>query len=231
MGLQAQLPLRMGQAVLHREPGVLLTLGPVHRLQAQAREVQALEQAGVSVFLREDELELITTDQFQRRTCLRADAYPVQPLRGVLGAVSLNRHLEPGRMQSPDRSLVKLQERLTAGAHHEPAGTRLRLPGPGSGDRAGQVRGGGEPAPTRPVSAGEIGVAELAYRTGAVFLPAGPQVATGEPAEHRRSASMRAFTLEGVEDLLDPVGHPARPGAGMSAGSSRPTSANPRRRS
>src|SRR6266851_8301777 len=216
----------MGQAVLYREPGVLLTLGPVHRLQAQAREVQALEQAGVSVFLREDELELITTDQFQRRTCLRADAYPVQPLRGVLGAVSLNRHLEPGRMQSPDRSLVKLQERLTAGAHHEPAGTRLRLPGPRSSNRARQVPGGGEPPPARPFGADEIGVAELADRAAAVFFPASPQVATGEPAEHRRASGMRALTLEGVEDLLDPVGHPASPGAGMSAGSCRPTSAN-----
>ena len=102
---------------------------------------------------------------------------------------------------------------------------------PRGSDRRARSCSGREPAAARPVRADEVGVAELADRASAVLLAAGPQVAAGEAAEHRGPAGVGALALEGVEDLLDRVGHPVRPSAGSSAGSARPTSANPRRRS
>ena len=95
--------------------------------------------SGLGAFLRVDQLEFVAADQLQRRACLRADADPVQARRGVLGAVGLDRHLEPGGVQRLDRSLVELQQRFAAGAHHERPGTRVRLAVPRGGDRGGQV--------------------------------------------------------------------------------------------
>src|SRR5678816_997749 len=51
------------------------------------------------------------------------------------------------------------------------------------------------------VGADEIGVAELTGGVVPVPLPPGPQVTAGKPAEHRGSAGVGAFALEGVEDL------------------------------
>jgi hypothetical protein len=57
------------------------------------------------------------------------------------------------------------------------------------------------------VGADEIGVAEGAGGAGAVFFAPGPQVAAGKAAEHGRPAGMRAFALQGVENLFDAVSH------------------------
>src|SRR5690606_12477983 len=62
------------------------------------------------------------------------------------------------------------------------------------------------PAP-RTVRAHEIGVAELTNRRGAVGLAPRPQIASGKPAEHRRSPSLGAFALQREKNLLDAVAH------------------------
>src|SRR5258706_13910375 len=102
---------------------------------------------------------------------------------------------------------------------------------PGGTDSIGKIGRSLEPASARPVRTHEVGITELADRPPAVLLPASPQVATGETAEHRCAARVSALTLQGVVDLLGAVGHRALPGTGGSAGSSRPSSAKPRRRS
>ena len=121
----------------------------------------------------------------------------------------------PAAWQGLDGRLVELQERFAAGADDERARPRV-MPAPrhvGS-YRRGQFHSGGEPSAARAVRTHEVGVAELADRASTILFPAGPQVATGEPAEHCGSAGMGTLTLKGVEDLLDPVGHPVRPSAG-----------------
>ena len=77
------------------------------------------------------------------------------------------------------------------------------------------------PAP-RPVHPHEVGVAEGADRLGAVLLAAGPQIAAGEAAEHRRLARLAALALEGEEDLLDAVGHGAAAGRPSATQVSKP---------
>src|SRR5690606_22706121 len=92
----------------------------------------------------------------------------------------------------------------------------------------------------------EIRVAERAGGGCAVLLASRPQVAAGEPAEDGGATGIRALALQGVEDLLHGVAapaHDAAPGSLVrrppltgavgeySAGSLRPASAKPRRRS
>ena len=125
MSLQAQPPLRMGQAVLHGETGVLLALRSVHRLEQQAREAEFLEQFRGRTLLREDKLEFVAAGQFQRCARLRADADPVQSRGSVLSAVGLDSYLEPRRVQGLDGGLVELQKWLAAGADDERARPRM----------------------------------------------------------------------------------------------------------
>jgi hypothetical protein len=79
--------------------------------------------------------------------------------------------------------------------------------GPCGLDRVGQGVSRGELAAALAVRTHEVGVAEGADGLGAVLLAAGPQVAAGEPAEHRRLAGLAALALQGEEDLFDGVGH------------------------
>ena len=128
------------------------------------------------------------------------------PCTGGECSVGLDRDLEPRRVQGLQQRSIELEERLSAGADHEPlAGLDCRAtrprPPPASASAVAEA------AAARAVGAHEIGVAELADGLGPVALAAGPQVAAREAAEHRGPAGVGAFALEGVEDLLDRVGH------------------------
>ncbi len=59
------------------------------------------------------------------------------------------------------------------------------------------------------VDADEIGVAELADRGRAILLAAGPEIAAGKTAKHRRASGLSAFALQRLENLLDRIGHVA----------------------
>ena len=59
------------------------------------------------------------------------------------------------------------------------------------------------------IGAHELGIAEAAGCVGPVLFPAAPEIATGEAAEDGWPPGVGALTLEGVEDFLDGVGHPA----------------------
>ena len=52
MRLQAQPPLRVGQAVLYGQPGVLRPPGAIHRLQDEVLKRQVFERFRGSIFLR-----------------------------------------------------------------------------------------------------------------------------------------------------------------------------------
>src|SRR5581483_5228553 len=119
-----------------------------------------------------------------------------------------------------DQRIVELQQRFAAGADDEPnlaADAR---------DVLGQLARRPEVAAPGAAGADEVGVAELADGVGALCFPPRPQVAAGEPAEHRGASGVRAFALEGAEHLLHEVGHHA-----YLVGSAMPASANPLRRS
>src|SRR5207237_581040 len=81
------------------------------------------------------------------------------------------------------RAAIELQQRLAARAYDK--APVLRGGGPFGGDRTGERVGGGELAAARPVSADEIGIAEIACRRRAIGFASRPQVASGEAAEDR----------------------------------------------
>ena len=108
-------------------------------------------------------------------------------------------------MERVDQSAIELQQRLAAGDDDE-AAVAFR---PQIDDPVRQRIGIGEAAAIHAVHADEIGVAEGALGIGAVLLAAGPQIAARETQEDRAAAGLRAFTLEGEEDLLDRVAHGA----------------------
>ena len=68
MGLQAEPPLRVGEAVLERELGVAREVGPVHRLQEEVVEVAASNVSGWAPGLREDQLQFVAA---RRGSCRR----------------------------------------------------------------------------------------------------------------------------------------------------------------
>src|SRR4029078_2491318 len=83
----------------------------------------------------------------------------------------------------------------------------------------------------------EIGVAEFADRPRAILFSARPEVAAREAAKHGGASCLRAFALQGVEDLLHRVTHcavlPANECASRAyaMGSASPASLNPLSRS
>ena len=99
---------------------------------------------------------------------------------------------------------IDLQQRLAAGQDHVAVGV---VAGPLPGDDIGEFVRRGVAAAERAVGADKVGIAELAGGAGAVLFAAAPEVAAGKTAKHRRAAGMRAFALQGQEDLFDRVTH------------------------
>src|SRR5690606_39145516 len=90
VGLQAQAPLRMLQAVLHGPFGVGQARGAVHGLQEEVLEIEVGERLGPRVQLRVDQLEFVAALDHYRRAALGADADPVDAGRRGQGAVGLD---------------------------------------------------------------------------------------------------------------------------------------------
>ena len=107
-------------------------------------------------------------------------------------------------MQCGDERDVDLQQRLAAGQHDKSA---MCLRGPHFLDGVGQIVGRTIAAAPRAVGSDEIRVAEGADRVGAVGLVPGPQIAAGEPAQHRDATGLRALALQGLEYLFHRIGH------------------------
>src|SRR5262245_27141458 len=81
VGLQAQPPLRVLQAVTNRQLRVPFHVRAVHRLQEEVAEVVPLELPRVRAGLGEDELQFVPGPEHQLGPGLGADADPVDPLR------------------------------------------------------------------------------------------------------------------------------------------------------
>src|SRR5256885_13089227 len=74
VGLQAEPPLRMLQAIIHRARGVGGHVGPVHGLQRKALEGEIFERLRRRVLLRIDQLPFVSVAHHEVGARLRADA-------------------------------------------------------------------------------------------------------------------------------------------------------------
>src|ERR1700704_6170389 len=95
--LQAEPPLRMAQAVVDRARGVLDHVRPVHRLQREALEGEVDKGLRRRIFLRIDQLELMTLPDHEVRTGFRADADPIHSRGRLDRAVGLDADFETTR--------------------------------------------------------------------------------------------------------------------------------------
>src|SRR5579863_9194857 len=119
MGLQAETPLRVVEAVANRLLRIGDAAGAVHGLQKEVAEGELGQLRGVNSLLGKDQLELITGVLHEWRAGFWADANPVQRVGGVHGSVGLHSDLELARVQSLDERLVELEQRFAAGADDE----------------------------------------------------------------------------------------------------------------
>src|SRR5262245_65284871 len=105
-------------------------------------------------------------------------------------------------MKSIDGRFVELEERLAAGTDDE--STSIAFGRPPFRNRIREVRGCGKLSAVWP-DADEISVAEVADGVRAIGFASRPEVAAGEPAEHRGSSGVRAFALKRIKDFLNGV--------------------------
>src|SRR5258706_9954562 len=166
-------------------------------------EGERLEGRRRRVGLRIDELELVALFHFERAFRLRAHAHPVDPGWELERAVGLDRDQETARVQRGHEFRVHLERGLAAGEHGKPA--RVFRGRPFAPDRVGERVRGGVFAAARAVGADEIRVADPPHGARAILFVPGPQIASGEAAEHRGTPGIHAFALQRVEDFLDLV--------------------------
>ena len=235
MGLQAEPPPRVGQAVLDAPAGCSLSRsGPVHRLQQQPSGTPgrsnisgAAPSCGYTSF---SSSPLVSA---RRRPGLWADAHPVDRRPGRAWFRSSRPPPRTRAACSASTSgVVQLQQRLAAGADDERAGhastgqaSHVAATAVGEIERRGEpCRRRGRPCRrSRCRRTGRPRGARSFSRPVHRLQPVNRQNTAGRPA-------WRALALQGVEDLLDRVRH-GRPGPVRSVGSAMPTSANPLRRS
>ena len=147
-------------------------------------------------------------------------------------AVGLDRDLEAARVQRRRRASSS-----SCSSGSPPVQTTKRRAAAGRTGQRARDRGGESRRPSRTCRRrGRRCRRSRCRRTGRrrvarSLLAAGPQVAAGEAAEHRRPAGVGALALQRVEDLLDRVGHRRVRRSGSGAGSATPASAKPLSRS
>src|SRR6202043_2906809 len=117
VGLQAQLPLRMREAIGNRARGVVGDLRPVHRLERKTANRKPGETSRRGARLRIDQLEFVARADAKLRSGFRADANPIQPRRRRDRAVGFHRDPKSPRVQRGEQRVVRLQQRLAAGEH------------------------------------------------------------------------------------------------------------------
>lgn len=197
----------MGHAVGNGGGRVGKPVGPVHGLQVAVLEFQIGEMFRLKAGLGEDELQFVAVglDEFCSR--FRAHADPVDAVWHGHRAVRLYGDRKAASMQCIDQVLVDLEHGLPACQHDEGRAVACRAGGTAG---ARQIVGRREFAASGAVCPYEICIAEAALGRRAVGLPAGPQIAPREPAEHGGRAGIRTLALERIEDFLDLIHGPTR---------------------
>lgn len=229
VGLQGQAPDGILQANPHRFPDVFRVadrIGIVHGLQEEIVEGEAGEFGEVE-FLRPNQFQFLSGLLDPARSRFGAHADPVHSTGDLAGAVGFQGDVEASGVQGVDQGGVQLQGGFAAGDDHA-GGSRCAAPEVGHG--VGEGVGRFVFASVVAVGGYEIRVAEAAGGGLSGFFLAVPQVATGKAQEDRRPAGAGAFSLQGREDLLDPVGHGVRSPYRARTGSSWPAWWNPARR-
>jgi hypothetical protein len=117
--LNAQTPLRVLKAVFDRRDRIPGYVRPIHGLEKKIIEVECLELLRHGAWLRKYELDLASCRLNERRSRLRADAYPVDAVRCRLRSVGFDSQGETPVVYRADECVIDLEQRLAAGADDE----------------------------------------------------------------------------------------------------------------
>ena len=171
------------------------------------RKSSAAKRSGIAAGLRIDQLQFAArASATSGRVGLGADADPVDAGRRRQGAVGLDRDLEAA-VRAARRSAAH-RAAATARRRCRRRSGRRRASSPASAAASPRrALGACELAAAVAVGADEVGVAEAADGGGAVALAAAPEIAAGKAQKTAARPAWRALALQGVEDLLDRVGH------------------------
>src|SRR4051812_12803641 len=198
--LQTQSPTWMLLTVPNGCTRIFGHCGAIHRLQKKVLERQTLVVLRIGTYLWIDKFELVSVGKRQIGASLRAYADPVDTRRWKPRAVRFYRDRKAAIMERRHRALVQLKERLSTRADDEAAAV-VAIRRPAAGDGVGQIVCTGKTTAVR-THANEIGVAKGADRRRAILFATRPQVAPRESTEDGSPAGMKAFTLQGEENLL-----------------------------
>jgi hypothetical protein len=119
MGLKAETPAWVFEAVLNRQGSVGIPSGAVHRLQEEVLEIELLDLAGAKERLGKNELELVAAVQDEVRTCFGAYADPVDVARRFARTICFYRDLEITFVKGFDEFVIELEQGFTTRAYDE----------------------------------------------------------------------------------------------------------------
>jgi len=182
----------MPKAIFDGELRILRLLRPIHWLQKEMAEIEIGKLLRIHATLREDKLELVALPLYQLRPNLGTDADPVQSLWSSNRSVGLDSNLEIASMQSINKRLVHLQQRLATRANNKPLSEVLR---PLRSNRIGKRIRRVELAATWSIDTDKIRIAEFADGRSSILLSSRPEIAAGKAAKDRRPAGMRTLAL------------------------------------
>jgi hypothetical protein len=192
VGLNAEAPLRVLQAVLDRASCIGHNVRSIHRLEQEFIEREMRKSLRRRVFLRIYQLEFIPFENHQLARGFRADANPVDSRRRRNRAVGFNCYLESAYVQGVSQFSIDLKQRLSAGQNAEAV---TFAAGPFLFDRNCEIVGVLISATFSAIGTDEIGIAKCADSLASITFAAGPEIAPGETAEHGCSAGVRALAL------------------------------------
>jgi len=182
VGLEAETPDRIVEAVSDGRLGVPIALGTIHRLQEEVAEIQIFECRWVDAILGENDFQFVATLKDQWHPSLRTHAEPINSRRRWLRAVRLDSDSEAHIMESVHKIVVHLEKGLSSCTDNERTGTAIPL-GPLLVDCCGEFFGAIEPTATRAVNSNEVRVTEATRRRSTITLQACPEIAASEAAE------------------------------------------------
>src|ERR1043165_8188418 len=173
--LQTEPPSWMRTAVLHRQFGVSILVGTVHRLQEEVTKIQMNELLRIGPQLRKDKLQFITKEQNQFGADLRTAANPIDAAWWQPSPVGFYRHLKSLGVESLNEGFVQLLQRLAAGTDDKRWSAVARcVARPFGMDRLSKRLRRIKLSSTRTISADEVRVAEAADRTGTILFASRP---------------------------------------------------------
>lgn len=174
VGLNAEAPFRMSQAVSDGSARVGDDVGTVHGLKQEVIERKIRKAFGWGVGLRVNQFQFVATDDFQLRARLGTDANPVDAFRRSQGAVGFDGDAETAAVKRAHKVIIHLQQRFSSCEHAETIGFAA---GPFLLDRVGECIGVAVSAALGAVRSDKVGVAEGTDRGATIRFPATPEIA------------------------------------------------------